>query len=69
MGAYILEILLQWGWRRGGEIYWTLADAEAAGRAMLKRRLARQVRILSVNVELQPVAELPSTADGSGNAC
>jgi len=29
---------------------------------MLKRRLARQVRILPVEVDLQPVAELPAQA-------
>jgi len=62
MRGYILEILLLRGWRRGGEVFWTEDDANRAGGAMLKRRLARQVRILPVEVDLQPVAELPAQA-------
>ena len=59
MQAFILETLLSKGWRRGGEVYWTQEDATAAGRDILKRRLARRVRILSAHVTLTPVAELP----------
>jgi len=43
-------------------VFWTEDDANRAGGAMLKRRLARQVRILPVEVDLQPVAELPAQA-------
>ena len=68
MAGYILEILLQRGWRRGGEIFWTIEDAKRAGTALLKRRIARRVRVLPVNVELQPVAELPSTGEGRADA-
>lgn len=60
MHAFILEQLLAKGWRKGGEIYWTLDDAEAAGRSLVKRGLARHVRILPVETALEPIAEIPS---------
>jgi hypothetical protein len=68
MSPFILEILVQRGWRRGGEIFWTIEDAKRAGDTMLKRRIARRVRVLPVNVELQPVAELPKAAEGRGRS-
>jgi len=58
MEAYLFEILLTRGWRRGGEIYWTLDDAKRQAGAMVKQKIARRVRILPVEVGLQPVAEL-----------
>ncbi len=66
MGAFILELLLQRGWRRGGEVFWTIEDAKRAGNSFLKRRIARQVRILPATIDLQPVAELPVRPDGNG---
>ena len=62
MHAFILETLLSKGWRKGGEVFWTLEDATRAGRDLLKRKQARAVRILPLEVALQPVAELPEAA-------
>ena len=64
MQAFILETLLSKGWRKGGEVYWTQDDATEAGRDMLKKRLARRVRILPAEVQLNPVAELPEPSAG-----
>jgi hypothetical protein len=68
MDAYILETLVSAGWRRSGETYWTLDAAIAAGRQMIRRKLARQVRVLPVHVGSAAVAELPaghSTAEAA----
>jgi len=59
MTAFILEVLLLKGWRRGGEVYWTQDDAERAGRSLLKRKTARAVRVLPVDVTLNPVVVMP----------
>ena len=61
MTAFILEILISSGWRRGGEIFWTLEDATSAGRRLIKRRVTRQVRVLPADVKLTPVAQLPTS--------
>ena len=60
MEAFILETLVSTGWRRSGETYWTLDIALAAGREMIRRKLARQVRVLPVHIDHNAVAELPS---------
>ena len=59
MDSFILEVLLTRGWRRGGEVFWTLEDAIKTGNQLIKRRLARRVRVLKVAVALTPVVELP----------
>ena len=59
MEAFILETLVCTGWRRGGETYWTLDAAAREARRLLRRRLARRVRILPLQVALDPVCELP----------
>ena len=65
MNAFILETLLSRGWRRGGEVYWTRSDAEQTARILLKRKVVRGVRILPIQVELNPVAEFPAIAMAS----
>jgi hypothetical protein len=60
MQGFILETLLVSGWKRGGEVYWTLADAQAVGSRLIKRKLARKVRILPAEIQLNPVAEVPA---------
>lgn len=62
MQAFILETLLSKGWRKGGEVFWTLEDALQAGRHLIRRKLARQIRVLPVQVAVSPVAELPEIA-------
>jgi hypothetical protein len=66
MQGFILDTLLVSGWKRGGEIYWTLEDAKGVGSRLIRRRLARQVRILPAEIQLNPVAELPEKAGGEG---
>ncbi|MFZ1933584.1 MAG: hypothetical protein WCB27_18805 [Thermoguttaceae bacterium] len=67
MEAFILETLVSTGWRRSGETYWTLDAALAAGRQMIRRKLARRVRVLPIHVDHNAVAELPAVAS-SGEA-
>jgi hypothetical protein len=62
MDAFLLETLLSKGWRKGGEVFWTVEDATTAGRTLVKRKIARGVRVLPVSVGLQPVAEIPEPA-------
>lgn len=63
MQAFILETLLQKGWRKGGEIFWTLDDAVSAAENMIKRKLARRVRILPAQLQLEAVQELPAAEE------
>jgi hypothetical protein len=51
MRGYILETLTVSGWRRGGVIYWTRADALRAGRKLIHRKLARRTRVLPAKIE------------------
>lgn len=62
MEAFILETLVSTGWRRSGDTYWTIDSALAAGRALIRRKLARQIRVLPVQVGDVAVATLPSVA-------
>jgi hypothetical protein len=59
MQFFIIETLLCRGWRRGGEIFWTLEEAVKFGRLILRRKTARGVRILPATCSLSPVLELP----------
>ena len=66
MDAFLLETLTSTGWRRGGETYWTLDAAEQAARRLIRRKLARRVRILPVRVEVEAVAEVPEPVSAGG---
>ncbi len=68
MQAFILETLLPKGWRKGGEVFWTQEDAAQSGSDLIRRRLARKVRILPAEVGLEPVAELPASKPEPGRA-
>lgn len=59
MDAFILETLLSKGWRKGGEVFWTRADAVRAGEMLIRKRLAKAIRVLPVTVSLDPIDELP----------
>ena len=61
MDAFLLERLNPTGWKRGGDTYWTLDSALAEAARLLRRRLARRVRILPLTVGLNAVAEVPVT--------
>jgi hypothetical protein len=62
MEAFILESLVGTHWRRGGQTYWTLESARAEGERLLKRKLARRVRVLVACVNPEAVAEMPNTS-------
>lgn len=64
MEAYLLETLVSTGWRRSGNTYWTLDDALAAGRSLIRRKLARRVRVLPIEVGQSVVATLPADPGG-----
>ena len=68
MEAFILETLVSTGWRRSGNTYWTLDDALTAGRKLLRRKLARRVRVLSVQVGRDVVAELPPAKEAEASS-
>ena len=59
MTGYVLETLAGNSWCRGGETFWTLDAAQDAGRRLIRRSLARRVRILPVDVDPVAVCEFP----------
>lgn len=59
MTAYLLESLFSTGWRRGGETFWTLDAAIKEGKRLVRRKLARRVRVLPIQVDPNAVADLP----------
>ena len=59
MQAYSLELLNARGWKRLPSIYWTIEDAKLAGVRLLRRRAARQVRVLPMTIAVEPAALLP----------
>ena len=59
MDAYILEKMTSAGWRRSGETFWCLDEAIKEAHRLVKRSLARKVRVLAVFVDLNAVAEIP----------
>jgi len=58
MQAFILERLFPTGWRRCGELFWRLADAECESRRILDQHEARGVRVLPVRIHSDAVLEL-----------
>jgi len=65
MDAFILETLVSTGWRRSGETYWTRESADKEANRLLRRKLARRVRVLPVAVGSSAVAEFPATKGAS----
>ena len=66
MDVFILETLVSTGWTRGGETYWTCDAAEDAGRGLIRRHLARRVRVLAARVDPCAVAEIPPPKPAEG---
>jgi hypothetical protein len=58
MQGFLLERLFPTGWRRSGELYWRLADAERELQRALCDDCARGVRVLSVRVNPEAVLEV-----------
>ena len=57
MDGFILETLLGESWRRSSETYWTREHAQQAAEHLIKKNLARCVRILAVRVDLSDAVE------------
>ena len=57
MQAFLLERLYPTGWRRSGELYWQLSEAEHESRRTLKDQQARAVRVLTVRVNPEAIME------------
>ena len=66
MEAFLLETMTSTGCRRGGETFWTLDSAEREAKRLIRRKLARRVRILPVQVDAQAVAEIPEPQPAGG---
>ncbi len=59
MNAFLLERLFETGWKLEGPVYWTLPLATKEAARLVRRGLARRVRVRSVIVSDAPVAEVP----------
>ena len=64
MQGFILECLYPTGWRRSGELYWRLSDAERELQRAMQEDEARGVRVLAVHIN--PVAVIEQLADVLG---
>ncbi len=69
MQAYILETLTGTGWRRSGDTFWTLETAKSMAKLLLKKKQAQRVRVLTVVVNLNAVAEFPQTSGQPAHKC
>ncbi|MCB9875818.1 MAG: hypothetical protein H6821_16740 [Planctomycetaceae bacterium] len=66
MQAFLLERLFPTGWRRSGELYWRLSDAERESQRTMQEQNVRGVRILAVRINPEAVIEL--LADSLGGS-
>ncbi|MEO1530165.1 MAG: hypothetical protein AAFX06_32600 [Planctomycetota bacterium] len=66
MSAFILECLSSTGWKRSGELFWRLRDAEAAAKRRTSKGRVRAVRVLPVEISPEAVFAIehqePATA-------
>ena len=60
MDVFLLECLYATGWKRGGDTYWTFDSAKAEAERLVRRKLARRVRILPISVNLNATEEVPA---------
>lgn len=67
MQAFLLERLYPTGWRRSGELYWRLSDAERESLRAMQEQNVRGVRVLSVRINPDAVLELMADSLGGTN--
>lgn len=67
MQAFLLERLFPTGWRRSGELYWRLSDAERESQRTMQEQKVRGVRVLSVRINPDAVLELLADSLGGSN--
>ncbi len=60
MQAFLIERLFETGWKLEGPVYWTFDLATKEATRMLRRRIARRVRIRPIEVSDASIVELPS---------
>ena len=68
MTAFLLERLYPTGWRRGGELFFRLADANREAERIVHDHDARGVRVLPVRIGASAIVELyaDESADPQG---
>ena len=57
MQAFLLERLYPTGWRRSGDLFWQLSEAERESRRTIQEQKVRGVRVLSVRVNPDAILE------------
>jgi len=67
MQAFLLERLYPTGWRRSGELYWRLSEAERESLRAMQEQNVRGVRVLSVRINPDAVLELMADSLGGTN--
>ena len=67
MQAFLLERLYPTGWRRSGELYWRLSDAERESQRTMKHQNVRGVRVLAARINPDAVMELLADSFGGGD--
>ncbi len=67
MQAFLLERLFPTGWRRSGELYWRLSDAEHESQRTMQEQKVRGVRVLAVRINPDAVIELMADSLGGGD--
>lgn len=68
MQAFILETLAGREWRPGGRIYWTADVARRKAQRLVSAGKAVAVRILTADVEPQPVEDIRTAQTGKGGS-
>ena len=63
MHAFLLEQLFPTGWRRSGDLFWRLSDAERESKRCIRDENVRGVRVLSVRVNPDAVIEITGEGD------
>ncbi len=70
MQAFLLERLFPTGWRRSGQLFWRLSDAERESQRTIQEDMVRGVRVLAARINPDAIIELLADArqDGGDDA-
>lgn len=63
MNAYVLEVVVPTGCRKGGKTFWTEKAARQYAEHLVRTGKAASVRILQVSVRDEPVAAIPHESE------
>ena len=67
MQAFLLERLFPTGWRRSGELFWRLSDAEHESQRTMQEQEVRGIRVLAVRINPDAVIELMADSLGGSD--